>query len=160
MDFVEEQLRSLHQGDRPLEDFVEDFLELCHHEYWNERTLNLHFWSELNDELLQIMLVGNNNCSLFEYIVYVAGSPLVFEEEARSEPSKFVPTQPAQNPPLDHSQPNPEPDPTLTTTTDMETEPTADRETQPLLATNIEPEPKPATEPEPAAKFVLEAKPG
>lgn len=31
----------------------------------------MHFWSGLNDKLLQIMLMGNNNYLLFEYIKYV-----------------------------------------------------------------------------------------
>ncbi|XDV17194.1 hypothetical protein PO909_016574 [Leuciscus waleckii] len=58
------------------------------------------------------MLIGNDNCSSFEYIeyaLYVAGSPLVVEEEARSESSILIPAQPAQGPPVDHTQPNPEP---------------------------------------------------
>lgn len=98
----------------------------------DECTLKMHFWSGLNDELLQIMLMGNDNGSLFEYIeyaLYVAGSPLIVEEEARSEPAILVPTLPAQNSPLDYTEPIPEPSQPLLYCMGMTPEPTADRET-------------------------------
>lgn len=69
MDYLAEvQLLALYQAGRPLQDFVEDFLNLCHQVCWDEYRLKMHFWSGSDDELLQIMLVGNDNCSLFENI--------------------------------------------------------------------------------------------
>lgn len=35
----EEHLQSLNQGTRPLENFVDEFLELCHQISWDEYTL-------------------------------------------------------------------------------------------------------------------------
>lgn len=140
MDYIAEvQLLALYQAGCPLQEFVEDFLDLCHQVCWDENRLKMHFWSGSDDELLQIMLVGNDNCSLFENIDYalcLTGSPLIVEEKAHPEPDALVSTLPAQNPPVGHMEQTPEPGPVPTPITDEEPEPTADRESQ-LLPTRV-----------------------
>lgn len=59
----EDWIMELSQKGHPLEDYMEDFLDLCHRVPWNDNTLKSCIWSGLDNHLL-VMATGYSSCSL------------------------------------------------------------------------------------------------
>lgn len=59
-----DQLFSLYQDVCPLEDFVEQFLELSHHMPLNDGMLKVCFWSGLDNPISQLMPMEEASCAL------------------------------------------------------------------------------------------------
>lgn len=67
------------QETHPLEDYVEELLELSQLVPWNDDKLKGCFWSELGEHLLLIMPMGNSRCTLqqfIDYALWLGGFPL------------------------------------------------------------------------------------
>ncbi len=72
-------LLSITQDGRPIEYYVEEFLQLANQVPWNDGTLKVVFWTGLNDHLYLLAPAATTPGSLAQYIEYVlllAGSPL------------------------------------------------------------------------------------
>ncbi len=72
-------LLSITQDGRPIEYYVEEFLQLANQVPWNDGTLKVVFWTGLNDHLYLLAPAATTPGSLAQYIDYVlllAGSPL------------------------------------------------------------------------------------
>lgn len=61
---------SLAQDGIPLEDYVEELLELSHLVSWSDSTLKTCFWSGLDDYPFPPLLAGATTCTLAQYVDY------------------------------------------------------------------------------------------
>ncbi|ROL51072.1 hypothetical protein DPX16_14603 [Anabarilius grahami] len=101
----EDLLLSLAQDGHPLEDYVEEFLELSHLVSWNNGTLKTCFWSGLYDRLFQPLPVGDTTCILAQYIDYafwLSGSPFTVGKQTTTfrespEPTAYPESEPAES---------------------------------------------------------------
>lgn len=66
----EDWIMELIQEGRPVEDYMEDFFDLCHRVPWNDNSLKSCFWSGLDNHLLVIMAIGYSSCLLQQHIDY------------------------------------------------------------------------------------------
>ncbi len=71
------------QDGRPIEDYVEEFLNVSYRAPWKESTLKTIFWEGLDDFLYQLMLPSYSSWSLGHYIEYairLSYSPFTVDE--------------------------------------------------------------------------------
>ncbi|KAL0153616.1 hypothetical protein M9458_051096 [Cirrhinus mrigala] len=95
------RLFSLHQGNRPIEEYVVDFCELCHLVNFNDVALNDIFCHGLNEPIHSCLPGGKIHWTLEQYIDYalrLSGSPFTvgIADEGPRNPAVTTTPQPAQ----------------------------------------------------------------
>lgn len=95
-----DQLFSLYQDVCPLEDFVEQFLELSHHMPLNDGMLKVCFWSGLDNPISQLMPMEEASCALTQYTDYslwLSGSSYTVGDVEGPNPSNLASPEPPQS---------------------------------------------------------------
>ncbi len=86
-------LLKVFQDGRPIEDYVEAFLNVSYRAPWKESTLRTIFLGELDDHIYQQMPASDITCSLecyIEYALWLSGSSFTFGEFADCPVAKTV----------------------------------------------------------------------
>lgn len=86
-------LLSISQDHRPIEDYIEEFLELVNQIPWTDAALKAIFWSGLDDPLFRKIPAATTTCYLKRYsdnILWLCGSSYTVEEAVSDSPSVLV----------------------------------------------------------------------
>ncbi len=78
-------LLKVFQDGRPIEDYVEEFLNVSYRAPWKESTLKTIFWGGLDDHIYQQMPASDITCSqerYIEYALWLSGSSFTVVEVA------------------------------------------------------------------------------
>ncbi len=86
-------LLKVFQDGRPIEDYVEEFLNVSYRAPWKESTLKTIFWGGLDDHIYQQMPASDITCSqerYIEYALWLSGSSFTVVEVADDPVDKTV----------------------------------------------------------------------
>ncbi len=86
-------LLKVFQDGHPIEDYVEEFLNISKRVPWKERTLKIIFWGGLDDHIYQQMPASATICSMERYIDYalcLSGSSFTVGEVADCPVDKTI----------------------------------------------------------------------
>ncbi|KAK9953259.1 hypothetical protein ABG768_017264 [Culter alburnus] len=132
------------QNGRLLEEYVEVYLQLYHEARWDDETLKQHFWSGMDDILVQMLLLKEDHLPFIEFVDYalpVCGSSLIAGVVENND--TIISDSPGQStPPAAISLPAPEKTlrPSLECPDTTERPPAAIPVMTPMPATESEPE--------------------